>query len=335
MPKPKNKQEFRAEMAEQFAKVLEEKGLEWKKEWNGTVFQHRNGVTNAKYHGANAFWLSLVAMNQNFKDPRWVTMLQIQDEKGKYHPGQKWHLKAGSKATYVEYWYPFDSVEQKAVTWKDYHEALNNGRSAEEYILSVRYTPVFNASQVEGMPELATEKPNHDVSMDDLVKTLSEAMNVEILTDGKDKAYYSRTQDKIHLPSPESFKDTYSFNATALHELSHATGHPDRLNRAMSAFYGAHGYGYEELVAEIASCFMGAELQVEPTKEHLENHKAYVQGWVKAIREKPDVLIKAIRDAEQASSYMEMKAGLIPETEYNEVQDHTVEVKEQVVVPER
>ncbi len=335
MPKPKNKQEFRAEMAEQFAKVLEEKGLEWKKEWNGTVFQHRNGVTNAPYHGTNAFWLSLVAMAQNFTDPRWVTMLQIADEKGKYHPGQKWHLKAGSKATYVEYWYPYDRVEDKAVTWKEYYEALSNGRAEEEFIRSVRYTPVFNACQVEGMPELAVSKANGDISMDELVKKLSEAMKVEIKTDGGDKAYYSRTQDTIHLPEPSSFTDEYAFNATALHELSHATGHPDRLNRAMSAFYGAHGYGYEELVAEIASCFMAAELQVEPTKEHLENHKAYVQGWVKAIREKPDVLVKAIRDAEQASTYMEMKAGLIPETKYNEVQDHTVEVKEKVAVPER
>ena len=335
MTKPKNKTEFRALMAEEFAHVLEEKGLEWRKEWGGTAFQNRNGVTNAPYHGVNAFWLSLVSIAENYKDPRWVTMLQIRDEKGKYHPGEHWHLKAGSKATYVEYWYPYDSVEQKAVTWKEYHEGLSNGREKNEYVMSVRYTPVFNASQVEGMAELTAEKTNPDITVDELVKKLSEAMNVEILTDGGDKAYYSRTQDKIHLPLPETFTDDYAFNATALHELSHATGHPDRLNRAMSAFYGAHGYGYEELVAEIAACFMGAELDMEPTKEHLENHKAYVQGWVKEIREKPEILVKAIREAERVSAYMEAKAGLIPEAAFQAVEENAVEVRHKESEQER
>ena len=53
----------------------------------------------------------------------------------------------------------------------------------------------------------------------------------EILTDGGDRAYYSPSQDKIHLPTPESFQNEYAFNATALHEEAHAFGHPTRLNR--------------------------------------------------------------------------------------------------------
>ena len=36
MSRPKNKDEYRQEMAEAFAHVLEEKGLEWRKEWTGT-----------------------------------------------------------------------------------------------------------------------------------------------------------------------------------------------------------------------------------------------------------------------------------------------------------
>ena len=46
---------------------------------------------------------------------------------------------------------------------------------------------------------------NPDVSQDELITKLSEAMGVEILADGGDQAYYSPSQDKIHLPTPESF----------------------------------------------------------------------------------------------------------------------------------
>lgn len=59
----------------------------------------------------------------------------------------------------------------------------------------------------------------------------------------------------------------YAFNATALHELSHSTGHPMRLNRPQGAFFGTEQYAYEELVAEMCSCFMGAELQTEATPQ--------------------------------------------------------------------
>ena len=103
MSRPKNKDEYRAELAETFAHVLEEKGLEWQKEWRGSGNDApHNGITKACYRGSNAFWLSLIAMMKGYNDPRWVTMVQIMDADGKYHPKQKWHLKKGSKATYLD-----------------------------------------------------------------------------------------------------------------------------------------------------------------------------------------------------------------------------------------
>ena len=52
-------------------------------------------------------------------------MIQIMDNDGKYHPNEKWHLKKGSKATYVEYWYPYDNAEKKALTWEQYRQELS------------------------------------------------------------------------------------------------------------------------------------------------------------------------------------------------------------------
>ena len=248
------------------------------------------------------------------------------DNGGKYHPKQKWHLKAGSKATYVEYWYPYDTKNKKALTWEQYKDELASGRKDTEFTLSTKYTAVFNASEVEGMPEIQMpETP--DISQDELIGRLCAGMGVQIFLDGGDRAYYSPSQDNIHLPTPESFTSEYAFNATALHELSHSTGHPDRLNRDMAGFFGSAEYAYEELVAEMCSCFMGVNLSTEATPDHINNHKAYVQSWIQAIRDKPETLVKAIKDAQAAASFMDWKAGLITDMEYAKCVGSVMEVK--------
>ena len=336
MSRPKNKDEYRQEMAEAFAHVLEEKGLEWRKEWTGTGGSApHNGITKACYRGSNAFWLSLVAMMKGYSDPRWVTMVQIMDKDSKYHPKEKWHLKAGSKATYVEYWYPFDLKNKKALTWDQYKQEIQGGRREDEFKLSTRYTAVFNACNVEGMPEISQEPENTNIHMDEMVQKLSEGMGVQILLDGGDQAYYSPHQDQIHLPTPGSFENEYAFNATALHELSHSTGHPSRLNRPMTGFFGTSQYAYEELVAEMCSCFMGFDLHAEASASHIDNHKAYVQSWIQAIREKPETLIKAIKDAQAAASYMDWKAGLITDKEYEKAKGSVMEIRQKEREKER
>lgn len=327
MARPKNKDEYRAELADAFAHVLEERGLEWRKEWTGSGGgAPHNGITRACYRGTNAFWLSLVSMLKGYSDPRWVTMVQIMDNGGKYHPKQKWHLKAGSKATYVEYWYPYDTKNKKALTWEQYKDELASGRKDTEFTLSTKYTAVFNASEVEGMPEIQMPE-TQDISQDELIGRLCAGMGVQIFLDGGDRAYYSPSQDNIHLPTPESFTSEYAFNATALHELSHSTGHPDRLNRDMAGFFGSAEYAYEELVAEMCSCFMGVNLSTEATPDHINNHKAYVQSWIQAIRDKPETLVKAIKDAQAAASFMDWKAGLITDMEYAKSVGSVMEVK--------
>lgn len=79
-------------------------------------------------------------------------------------------------------------------------------RSGEdEFKLSTRYTAVFNACDVEGMPEIKWPE-NEDIRMDEMVQKLSEGMGVQILLDGKDQAYYSPHQDQIHLPTQVALK---------------------------------------------------------------------------------------------------------------------------------
>ncbi len=327
MSRPQSKEEYRKELAEAFTRVLEDKGLDWKKEWHGRGGNApQNGITKACYRGTNAFYLSLVAMAKGYQDPRWVTMTQIMDKDGKYHPKEKWHLKAGSKASYVEYWYPFDTKAKKALKWNEYRDALRDGRSPEDFRLSTRYTAVFNADNIEGMPEIEQPAENTDIKMNDIVNRLAFNMGVPIYFDGGDQTYYSPSKDSIHLPTIQSFESDYAFSSTALHELAHATGAPERLDRKQGSFFGTPDYAYEELVAEITSCFMGISAGTEQTEKHVENHKAYVQNWINAIKEKPEALVKAIKDAQSAANYMDWKAELITEQEYSVLSGKAFEV---------
>ena len=90
----------------------------------------------------------------------------------------------------------------------------------------------------------------------------SSKSGAKITHDQADHAFYSRSQDSIHLPPKESFRDPAGYYGTALHELAHWTGHPSRLNRSTlneSYRFGDTNYAKEELRAELASVFMAAE----------------------------------------------------------------------------
>lgn len=327
MPKPKNRSDFRTSVADMFAHILEEKGLEWTKEWNaGELQAPYNAITGKHYRGVNSFFLTILSMAHGITDPRWMTMVQIMDKKHIYHPKEKWHLKAGSKAEYVEYWFPSDNG--KAITWEKFREELKQGREQSEFEFYPRYYAVFNAQDVEGIPALDVGANHNDISPDELIQKISTGMGVEILNDGGSRSFYRPSEDKIHLPLPEYFESDYAYNATALHELGHSTGHASRLNRNIKNAFGSAEYAYEELIAEMSSCFMSFNLNLTPSQSHIDNHKAYVQNWIKEIKEKPEKLMSAIKEAQNAATYMEEAAGLLTEKEKNQIEDSSLIIED-------
>lgn len=312
--------EFREQISKLFIRSLEEQDGVWKKNWlgrgNGTPV---NAATGRKYRGTNRFYLRLAGAVMGSDDPRWATYKQVQD-KG-------WRVNKGAKGVKVEFWKPYNFKEKQDLTWDEYY-AL---KEKAEIGLIAKYYTVFNGKDITGIPELQRYE-NKEVVSDQLIRKISEGMGIEIKNDGGDKAYYSLRTDSIHLPEKESFFSSYDYNSTALHELSHASGAPGRLGRKMGGNFGSQEYAYEELVAEISSCFMGEHLDIQVTDQHMENHKAYVQGWIKGIQKDPDSLIHAIRDAGKAADYLEYHAGLISQKEYqklqNEMEESPVETAE-------
>lgn len=128
---------------------------------------------------------------------------------------------------------------------------------------------------------------------------------------GGDEAFYRKSTDEIHLPKRDAFTDLPEFYSTAMHEIGHSTGHKTRLNRDLSVGFGTAKYAEEELRAEIASMFIEQDLGIETSEKHIENNGAYIQDWHDKIKEDPNVLFKAIADAEKICKFVMTKESLI------------------------
>lgn len=293
------------QLAEQFLHILEEEKLDWKKEWSGLSGRPYNPVSKTVYHGSNYFSLLLTSMAKGYQDPRWCTFAQIKE--------QGWTLKAGKgQSAKIEFWYPYDREQKKAISWQEFREA--GGQINDRYQLFSRAYSVYNGDMIVGIPKL--EVTQNEIQPVELVDTISRNMGVPISYHQTARAFYRPIEDRIYLPYRQQFNSEYAYASTALHELSHATGAEHRLNRKQGGEFGTEPYAYEELVAEISSCFLSSELPMGQTEEHLKNHKAYVQSWIQGIKEQPEALFRAVKDAEQAAAYLEYHGGLITLEEY-------------------
>ena len=119
-----------------------------------------------------------------------------------------------------------------------------------------------------------------------------------------DRAYYSFKDDRVVLPDRSQFDSQSAYTHTALHELGHATGHPDRLNRPTLVKHGGFGseaYAREELRAEIGAMMTGERLGVGHEPRH---GTAYVSSWIKALENDPREIRAAAVDAQRISDWL-------------------------------
>lgn len=87
--------------------------------------------------------------------------------------------------------------------------------------------------------------------------------------------------------------------------MTHSTGHPSALNRGCNTNFGSPEYAQEELVAELGSLFLSADLGIQSADyegEHYENHVSYLQSWMHALEDDPSYLFKAAAKADKAGT---------------------------------
>lgn len=180
-------------------------------------------------------------------------------------------------------------------------------RKQEEFQLYSKASYVFNAQQLSGIELMKQpELPNAFVAdhlAEEVFNTMTENMELPIRYGGN-QAYYNPATDSITLPKKEAFYSTSEYYGTLTHEVCHATGHPNRLNRPLIGFQqDKAAYAAEELKAEIAATILCAELGISMSPEVENNHLAYVQSWLSAIKKDNNVLFSAIKDADKIVDY--------------------------------
>lgn len=283
-------QEAHKAIAEEIIKMLEKGTAPWQRPWgiNGTDgFLPINAVTGNRYRGGNALHLLALQVNKGYQDPRWLTFKQANALGGRVNKGEK--------GTLVEFWQ--FSVKEKDDKGNEVELALKKPR--------VFRTVVFNAEQISGLKPF--EKPVFDWKAEERAEKILVASEVEIKTDILSTgAYYSPDADIIKLPPKEAFNSREDYYATALHEVGHSTGHSSRLARDMTTYFGTSEYAREELRAEIASMFLCRDLSISNLKMD-QQHAAYVNSWIKVLREDPNEIFRAAADSEKICDYLYKK----------------------------
>ena len=325
---PKNKKEFREELTRQFLSLIEKENLEWIREWSSLPCTPVNGFSGKSYTGINHFKLLLTMLQNGWTDPRFMTFSQA----GKIQKAgseEMCNVARGAKGFQIEYWFLNDlkkayGQKGKFLTFQEAKKLTDKGlREADDFQLSARYYTVFHATQISGIPAYESERDHNPiVTQDEIVDRISSSMGVGIDYNDGDMCFYRPSEDKIYLPKPEYFKTQYAFVSSALHELGHSTGSPKRLDRNMKGTFGTKEYAFEELVAEMTSCFISSEIRMpedddsEYWDHHLKNHAGYVQSWMEILKSDINALPRAIKLAEQAADYLEMHGGMITRSDY-------------------
>ncbi len=276
---------------------LENGVLPWQKPWNGgDGFDHITRPlrhTGDPYNGVNILLLWDAAATKGFCNPTWMTFKQAEEYGGK--------VKKGEKAAFVVYANKLTKVETDEQT----------GADVERQIPFLRGYHVFNVEQIEGLSEkfALPDKPPTQTSVGRLERVEYFIRNTGAeIRHGGDSAHYSEMLDQIHLPTIDAFKDRESYYATLAHEATHWTKHEKRLNRDFGRVkWGDEGYAKEELVAEIGSAFLCADLGITP--ETREDHAAYIGNWLRILKGDRKFIFSAAAHATRAVEYLK---GLQP-----------------------
>lgn len=261
--------------------------MPWKPGDGGGVMPF-NPSTGKRYKGVNAIHL----MAQGRADQRWLTYKQA--------AALGAQVRKGEKSTPIQYW-KFE--EEQAKRDENNKPVLDgNGDPVKVRVRLERpkmfMANVFNAEQIDGLSDY--QRPAQTWNSLERADQILAASGADI-RHGGDNAYYSPSLDRIQMPGKEQFGTATDYYRVAFHELGHWTGHPSRLDRDLGHPFGSEMYAKEELRAEIASMILGAELDLgyDPGQ-----HAAYVESWIKVLKNDPLEIFRAAADAEKIQGFV-------------------------------
>jgi len=236
-----------------------------------------NFATKKPYSGVNVWLLGMT----EFSRPEWLTYKQAAALGGQ--------VRKGESATLACFYAPMVSSKKDA-----------DGKSSVYSLL--KHFNLFNVEQVDGLtlPDLPELPKPSGSEMAVFLRTRCTDLGVGLRHSG-DSAYYERIADRVTMPSTAFVSDA-AYSAVLAHELIHATGSANRLNRKKGERFGDSDYAFEELVAELGSAFLCAEFGI--SSEYGTQHESYLASWLKVLGSDKNAFFKASRQADKAFQLM-------------------------------
>lgn len=278
----------------------------WQRPWKpGQRFLPQNAISGKPYSGGNTVYLAVAGQDRGFADNRWATFRQIKEAGGHVERGQ-----TGAKILFFDRTKLSIQKDEKGRPARD-----DQGRPVyqqhEKPRPVIRAYTVFNVEQTRGL-DLPPQERNAvpDWKAHETAEALIDGSKVPIRHVPGNVAYYSPKADQIVLPERGQFATPADYYGTALHELSHASGHKDRLDRdtfhqGTKGGFGSPGYAREELRAEISAMMTGERIGIGHLPRDGHGHgESYVANWIKALENDPREIHRAAGEADRISRYL-------------------------------
>ncbi|MBY0481404.1 MAG: ssDNA-binding domain-containing protein [Chitinophagaceae bacterium] len=270
-------------VTDRIIELLEAGTVPWEKPWTDAGLP-ANLITRKAYNGINVFLLSSLAYEKNL----FLTWQQVQEIGGKVIKGEKGHLIIFYKKLVKE------SSEAGEVP-------------KEKQVPLLRYYKVFNVAQCENIPVgMIPESSLSTISPLRQCEEIIDAIpNPPAIQHQESKAYYSPVEDYINMPKLNNFNKSEEYYGVLFHELIHSTGHKTRLNRKEvtgNIEFGTKDYSIEELTGEIGAAFLKSFAGI--ADDNLTNTAAYIDGWLKVLKNDKRFIFYASSRAQQAVDYI-------------------------------
>ncbi len=273
-------------VTQEIVECLKKGVIPWHRPWHCVGVLPYNVVSGNTYNGIN---LILLGMKSSVS-PVWGSFKQWKQKGG--------YVRAEEKGTPIIFWKFIDKKD------KD-RKLVYNSKGKVEKTPLIRYHKIFNATQIDGI-DLEKYIPqsdgvNREFTPIEKAEQIIENMpnKPKIRFNDNSSAFYSSALDYINMPEPELFKNDDSYYNVLFHELTHSTGHNSRVGRELSQI--KEKYSFEELIAELGTCFLSTESGVEID---IENSTSYIDGWLSHLKSDKKFIVRAASAAKKATEYI-------------------------------
>jgi len=256
--------------------------------WHGNgavIAKPQNAHTRMEYHGINVMALWAQAYVSGYQSGYWASYRQWQSVGAQVVKGEK-----GSTVVF------FKQLEV---------DQDEDGEPSRRLV--ARASRVFNADQVAGWQPPAPPHSTGGAETMEQVEAFVAATKAQVHHGGSIACYHIR-DDYIEMPDRSRFigsptsSATEAHSACILHELVHWSGAKHRLDRGFGEGFTKERLAAEELVAEIGSAFLCADLGV--TNEPRPDHAAYVAHWLQLLKNDTRTIFHVSKIANQAATYL-------------------------------